>query len=90
VTGAERVALVKTEWCLFCWADPGKACDAPAGQHFARYLRGYRRHVISRDTMIAVCLAIPQISHGQVVPDAAVPDSRDPAHADRQDQRSVT
>jgi hypothetical protein len=81
VTGAERVAQVKTEWCLFCWADPGKACDAPSGKHFARYLRAYRRYVISRDAMIAVCLVIPRISYGQVVPDAAVPGSKNPARA---------
>ncbi|HEX4061834.1 MAG TPA: hypothetical protein VHY58_12525 [Streptosporangiaceae bacterium] len=68
---------------------PGASCTALDGQHFARYLRAYRRQVISRDAMIAACLAVPQISYGQVVPDAAVPDSTSPAPAGRQDEPAV-
>jgi len=28
--------------CGFCWAEPGTSCTG-AGQHYARYLRAYRR-----------------------------------------------
>lgn len=89
MTGPESITLARTVWCAFCWADPGASCTALDGQHFARYLRAYRRQVISRDAMIAACLAVPQISYGQVVPDAAVPDSTSPAPAGRQDEPAV-
>jgi hypothetical protein len=73
VTGSHPATLARTVWCVFCWAGPGKACHSPEGQHFARYLRAYRRGVIGKDTMIAVCLAIPRISNGQAVPDTPAP-----------------
>jgi hypothetical protein len=74
-SGGQGAALARTVWCVFCWAGPGKTCHAPEGQHFARYLRAYRRGVISKDAIIAVCLAIPQISSGQIVPDMPTPGS---------------
>jgi hypothetical protein len=89
MTGPESITAARTVWCAFCWADPGASCAALDGQHFARYLRAYRRQVITRDTMIAVCLAVPQISYGQVVPDAAVPGSTGPVLAGRQDEPAV-
>jgi hypothetical protein len=88
MTGRDSVTHARTVWCAFCWADPGTACTALDGQHFARYLRAYRRKVISRDAMIAVCLAVPQISYGRVVPDAAMRDSTDSAPPGRQDERA--
>jgi hypothetical protein len=69
MTSGQRAALSRTVWCVFCWADPGTACRTPGGQHYARYLRAYRHGVIGKDAMIAACLAIPQISNGQIVPD---------------------
>jgi hypothetical protein len=89
MTGPESMMGARTVWCAFCWAGPGASCAALGGQHFVRYLRAYRRQVISRDAMIAVCLAVPQISYGQVVPDAAVPDSTGPAPTGRQDEPAV-
>jgi hypothetical protein len=89
MTGPGSITHARTVWCAFCWADPGAPCHALDGQHFARYLRAYRRQVISRDTMIAACLAVPQISYGQVVPDAAVADSTGPAPAGRPDEPAV-
>jgi hypothetical protein len=89
MTGPESITLVRTVWCAFCWADPGASCTTLGGQHFARYLRAYRRQVISRNAMIAACLAVPQISYGQVVPDAAVRDSTGPAPAGRQDEPAM-
>jgi hypothetical protein len=89
MTGPESITLARTVWCAFCWAGPGAPCTALDGQHFARYLRAYRRQVISRDAMIAACLAVPQISYGQVVPDAAVSDSTSPTPAGRQDEPAV-
>jgi hypothetical protein len=72
---SQRAALARTVWCVFCWAGPGKTCHTPGGQHFARYLRAYRREMIGKDTMIAVCLATPRISNGQIVPDTPAPGS---------------
>jgi hypothetical protein len=69
VTGPQHAALAGRVWCGFCWADPGAPCRTDGGLHFARYLRAYRRGLISADAIIAVCLAIPAVSHGQVVPE---------------------
>lgn len=68
MTSAERTALALLVWCGFCWAAPGAAC-AEDGQHLARYLRAYRRGLIDRDAVTAICQAMPGISAGQVVAD---------------------
>ena len=52
--------------CGFCWAPPGTACAAE-GQHLARYLRAYRRGLISRELMTAECLLLPAASAGEFV-----------------------
>jgi hypothetical protein len=72
VAGAERAALARLVRCGFCWAEPGAAC-AEEGQHLARYLRAHRRGLIGRDVVKTICLALPRISAGQVVADAAAP-----------------
>jgi hypothetical protein len=89
VSGAERAALARMVWCGFCWADPGTACGAE-GQHFARYLRAYRRGLISADAIVAVCLAIPVISHGQLVADMPATGGTARAHSGgRQDEQAA-
>jgi hypothetical protein len=72
VTGPERAALALLVWCGFCWAAPGTAC-AEEGQHLARYLRAYRRGLIGKDVVTAICWALPRVSAGQVVADVAAP-----------------
>jgi len=52
--------------CGFCWAPPGTAC-AREGQHLARYLRAYRKGLISRELMTSACLMLPAASAGQLV-----------------------
>ncbi len=54
MTDAERAAVVLLVWCGFCWAAPGAACTNQ-GQHMARYLRVYRRGLVGRDDLTAVC-----------------------------------
>lgn len=54
--------------CGFCWAEPGTPC-ADTGQHYARYLRIYRRGVLDRASMAAVSKAAPYITVGTIVPD---------------------
>jgi hypothetical protein len=66
MTGAERTALALMVSCGFCWAAPGTAC-AVDGQHLARYLRAYRRGLIGRADLTAVCESLPQISAGQLI-----------------------
>lgn len=51
---------------------PGTGC-APEGQHLARYLRAYRRGLISRELMTSVCLLLPAASAGQLVTEVAGP-----------------
>jgi hypothetical protein len=72
VTGAERAALALMVWCGFCWAPPGTPCGGE-GQHLARYLRAYRRGLVGRDEMTAVCRSLPVVSAGQVVADVTAP-----------------
>jgi hypothetical protein len=72
VTGTERAALAVMVWCGFCWAAPGTPCDEE-GQHLARYLRAYRRGLIGRDVITAVCRPLPVASAGQLVADATAP-----------------
>jgi hypothetical protein len=71
VSDADRAALALRVWCGFCWVAPGTAC-ASQGQHLARYLRAYRRGLISREDVAAVCRSLPVVSAGQVITDPAV------------------
>jgi hypothetical protein len=72
VRAAEISALALRVPCGFCWAPLGTAC-AEEGQHLARYLGAHRRGLIGRDVVRTICLALPRISAGQVVADAAAP-----------------
>jgi hypothetical protein len=72
VSGAEHARLALMVRCGFCWAAPGTACT-DEGQHLARYLRAYRRGLIGRDVMTAVCRPLPVVSAGQVVSDVTEP-----------------
>jgi hypothetical protein len=66
VASAESLALLAP--CGFCWAEPGTPCT-DAGQHYARYLRIYRRGVLDTASFAAVSKAAPYITAGAVVPD---------------------
>ena len=72
MTGAEEAAVALLVPCGFCWAVPGTACGQD-GLHLARYLRAYRRGLISREALKAICEVSPQVSAGQVVVEAATP-----------------
>ncbi len=74
MTDAERAAVVLLVWCGFCWAAPGAACTNQ-GQHMARYLRVYRRGLVGRDDLTAVCRSLP-VASGQVVADMRAPAAR--------------
>jgi hypothetical protein len=54
--------------CGFCWAEPGTPCT-DTGQHYARYLRIYRRGVLDTVGMAAVSRAAPYTTAGTIVPD---------------------
>jgi hypothetical protein len=66
VSGADLALLALRVPCGFCWAPPATAC-APEGHHLARYLRAYRRGLISRELMTSACLLLPAASAGQLV-----------------------
>jgi hypothetical protein len=66
MTDADRAALALMVPCGFCWAAPSTACGHE-GQHLARYLRAYRRGLISRRALTMICQALPHISDGQVI-----------------------
>jgi hypothetical protein len=55
--------------CGFCWAEPGTTCT-DEGQHYARYLRIYRRGILDAAGLAAVSNAAPYISAGTIVPQA--------------------
>jgi hypothetical protein len=59
--------------CGFCWAEPGTPCT-DTGQHYARYLRIYRRGVLTAAGMTAVSKAAPYLTAGTIVPDARLHD----------------
>jgi hypothetical protein len=69
--GAEQAAAALLVPCGFCWTVPGTACTDD-GLHLARYLRAYRRGLISREVMRAICEAAPQVSAGQMVVQAVI------------------
>jgi hypothetical protein len=60
--------------CGFCWAEPGTPCT-DAGQHYARYLRIYRRGVLDAAGLAAVSKAAPYITVGAIVPEKDNPPS---------------
>jgi hypothetical protein len=66
VASAASLALLAP--CGFCWAEPGTACT-DAGQHYARYLRIYRRGVLDTASLVVVSRAAPYITAGAIVPE---------------------
>jgi hypothetical protein len=66
VTDAERAAAALMVSCGFCWAVPGTACGQD-GLHLARYVRGYRRGLISQEELAVVCGPLKHVSAGQIV-----------------------
>jgi hypothetical protein len=58
--------------CGFCWAEPGTSCTE-SGQHYARYLRIYRRGVLNAAGLAAVSKAAPYITGGAIVPETGNP-----------------
>jgi hypothetical protein len=69
---ASAVSLALLAPCGFCWAEPGTPCT-DSGQHYARYLRAYRRGVLDSERLIVVSKAAPYISAGAIVPEAGHP-----------------
>ena len=67
-------ALAMLAPCGFCWAEPGTPCT-DVGQHYARFLRIYRRGILDAAGLAAVSKAAVYISAGTVVPDAQMPRS---------------
>jgi hypothetical protein len=55
--------------CGFCWAEPATPCT-DAGQHYARFLRMYRRGILDTPGLAAASKAAPHISAGAIVPNA--------------------
>jgi hypothetical protein len=67
--GLGPVALALLVNCGFCWAIPGTPCTE-AGQHYARYLRAYRRGLLDTADLADVSAVPAYITAGTVVPDA--------------------
>ncbi len=65
--GPGPVALALLVNCGFCWAVPGTPCT-DAGQHYARYLRAYRRGFLDAADLADVSAAAPYISAGTIIP----------------------
>ena len=70
MTGVERAAAALMASCGFCWARPGDAC-AEAGLHLARYVRAYRKGLISQEELAVVCGPLEHVSAGQIVAQVA-------------------
>lgn len=70
VRSAASLALLAL--CGFCWAEPGTPCT-DAGQHYARYLRVYRRGVLDIAGLVAVSETAPYISAGAIVSEKGNP-----------------
>ena len=66
MTGAERAAMALMATCGFCWARPGMPCGEE-GLHLARYVRAYRRGLLSQKDLAGVCETLAQVSAGYVV-----------------------
>jgi hypothetical protein len=62
-------ALALLAPCGFCWAEPGTPCT-DAGQHYARFLRIYRRGILDASGLAAVSKAAAHVTAGAIVPDA--------------------
>jgi hypothetical protein len=62
-------ALALLAPCGFCWAEPGSTCTDD-GQHYARYLRLYRRGILDAAGLAAISKTVPYISAGTIVPGA--------------------
>jgi len=52
--------------CGFCWAEPGTSCTG-AGQHYARYLRAYRRGILDAAGLFTVSKTAACIGAGTIV-----------------------
>ena len=71
--GTSRLsALALLAPCGFCWAEPGTPCTE-VGQHYARFLRIYRRGILDAAGLAAVGKATEFISAGTIIPDAPLP-----------------
>jgi hypothetical protein len=70
VDSAASLALLAP--CGFCWAEPGTPCT-DAGQHYARYLRIYRRGILDAAGLAAVSKAAPYITAGAIIPETSNP-----------------
>jgi hypothetical protein len=66
MTGAERTAVALMISCGFCWAVPRTPCGGN-GQHLARYIRAYRRGLLGRDELTAICSDLPHVNAGLVI-----------------------
>jgi hypothetical protein len=55
--------------CGFCWAEPGTPCT-DTGQHYARYLRIYRRGILNAADLSTVSKGVAYVTAGTIVPDA--------------------
>jgi hypothetical protein len=66
VTAGERAASALMVSCGFCWARPGAACGED-GLHLARYVRAYRRGLVSHEDLAVICAALSHVSGGHVV-----------------------
>ncbi len=72
MSAAEIAALAVRVPCGFCWAPPGTPCGED-GLHLARYLRAYRRGLVSRKVITSACLDLPAVSAGQLVAEITGP-----------------
>lgn len=68
--GAQRAAVALMVSCGFCWARPGSVCGAE-GLHLARYVRAYRRGLISQEELAVICRPLAHASAGQLVAQVA-------------------
>jgi hypothetical protein len=66
MTGAQRTPGPLGVWCGFCWVAPGAECSTQ-GLHLVRYAWAYRRGLISRADLVAVCRSVPAVTAGQLV-----------------------
>jgi hypothetical protein len=70
--GSRLASLALLAPCGFCWAKPGTTCSDD-GQHYARYLRIYRRGILDAAGLAAISDAATQISAGTIVAEAQLP-----------------
>lgn len=65
-------ALALLAPCGFCWAKPGTSCTS-TGQHYARYLRIYRRGILDAAGLATVTKAAENATADTIVPHALMP-----------------